>query len=598
MGSRCAGLFAAITCVLTLSTSADAQVRVSPGPLARAHAALEGVAQCGRCHDAVTGISAERCLGCHKPIAARIQARKGVHRDGATECTKCHREHGGIDADLRRFDTSAFNHAVDAGFVLDGQHARVAATCKACHKKRSFLSARPACGTCHADPHKGSLGSGCTECHSVGVVFKDTRRQFDHARAKFALTGAHRTVPCEKCHAGGVFRGVRFDSCDACHKAPHRNTLGPSCASCHVTDRWATRTVEHAKTGFVLTGAHAQLACVKCHASGVRTRLPFERCSACHANVHRDSLKEDCRKCHNETSFKGAAARFEHASRTSFPLAGKHDGLACRKCHTAVSGEDVPVARKVIDFRGASRACVTCHKDEHKGEYGRLCDSCHTVATFKAKAFVHPGRPEFFAGRHQGIACVKCHVRPADLQPLPQGAAAVAPPPLKAPTPSTSCSACHADVHLGQVGSACDRCHAVDGARFAPSRFSHGAGAFALTGKHQSVACVKCHPSETRPYPAGNGTAKRLKPVSSACQDCHKDPHLGQVDPRCDTCHSTAAFTVAAYAHPGLEYTFGIGNHDALPCKRCHKTETRQFPSGWGTAVRLTVGRTCKDCHG
>jgi Cytochrome c7 and related cytochrome c len=169
---------------------------------------------------------------------------------------------------------------------------------------------------------------------------------------------------------------------------------------------------------------------------------------------------------------------------------------------------------------------------------------------------------------------------------------------VKAQAPSMACGTCHADVHLGQVGAACDRCHAVDGVKFAPSRFSHEAAGFAITGKHQSVPCVKCHPSETRTYPAGSGTAKRLKPMSGECQACHKDPHLGQVQPKCATCHSTATFTVSAYTHPGLEYTFGVGSHDRLPCKSCHKTETRQFPTGFGTALRLTVGRTCKDCHG
>jgi hypothetical protein len=167
-----------------------------------------------------------------------------------------------------------------------------------------------------------------------------------------------------------------------------------------------------------------------------------------------------------------------------------------------------------------------------------------------------------------------------------------------AASPSMACSTCHQDVHLGQVGAACERCHAVDAARFAPAKFSHDTGQFPLTGKHGSVACVKCHPSETRAFPAGQGTAKRLVPTSRDCEGCHRDPHLGQVDPRCATCHSTKAFTVAAYAHPGQEYLFGVATHDRLPCNRCHKTETRQFPAGFGTALRFKVGRACKDCHG
>jgi len=579
---------------VALGASANgAQLRVSPGPLARVHAALEGVTNCGRCHDSIQGVSAGRCLGCHKAIAARIAAKTGVHRAVTRACARCHREHAGEDADLRRIDTRTFNHVVETGFALDGRHLKVASTCAACHKQRSFVAARPACGSCHADPHKGTLGTTCTSCHSTGVAFKETRRQFDHARARFALTGAHRTVACERCHVAGVFRGLRFDACSACHKEPHRRTLGPSCTTCHVTDHWATATFDHAKTGFTLVGAHARVTCVKCHPSGVRTAQRFDRCSACHANVHRGSLKEECGKCHKETGFQDV--KFDHGARTAFPLAGKHEGLRCARCHLGLSAADVPLSQKVIDFGGLNPACGTCHKDQHKGEYGRLCDACHRPATFKAATFVHPRSPEFFAGNHRAVKCVRCHVRVADVQPAGPGSPAA---PMLARAPSMACNTCHADVHLGQVGTSCERCHAVDAARFAPARFSHERSGFPLTGKHQAMACIKCHPSETRTFPAGTGTANRLRPMSTECQACHKDPHLGQVDAQCAACHSTAAFTVAAYAHPGQEYMFSVGSHDRLPCKSCHKTETRQFPAGWGTALRFKVGRACKDCHG
>ncbi len=163
--------------------------------------------------------------------------------------------------------------------------------------------------------------------------------------------------------------------------------------------------------------------------------------------------------------------------------------------------------------------------------------------------------------------------------------------------PTTACSGCHEDVHLGQVGTACDRCHAIDAARFAPSRFAHDSSGFPLTGKHAAAPCVKCHPPETRTFPAGAGTAKKLRPMPTECGACHKDPHLGQVEARCATCHSTGTFKVTAYAHPGQEYTFGVASHARLPCASCHKTETRQYPSGWGTALRLKVGKKCLDCH-
>jgi hypothetical protein len=42
----------------------------------------------------------------------------------------------------------------------------------------------------------------------------------------------------------------------------------------------------------------------------------------------------------------------------------------CRACHTSIPAEDAAVARKVVDFSGVSAACVSCHKDQHKGEFG------------------------------------------------------------------------------------------------------------------------------------------------------------------------------------------------------------------------------------
>jgi len=587
--------FGAAVALALVSWGSDAwaapQLRISPGPLAKAHASLDGVGDCAKCHDAGHELSPEKCLSCHKPIAERMARKTGVHRDVTDNCRRCHVEHRGENADLRRIDPRTFDHAADTGFPIEHLHARLATTCAACHKTRSFLTARPSCATCHKDVHTPTLGADCARCHATDLAFKATRQRFDHDRAPFHLTGAHRQASCEKCHASGVFRGIRFDACSACHKAPHRRELAPACTACHVTDAWATRTIEHAQTGFVLVGAHTRVACARCHTAGVKVALRFGQCSACHANVHRASVKEDCRACHTEAGF--TPATFDHAARTGFALAGRHAPLACRKCHAGIAEDKAPLARKVVDFSGATPACVSCHKDQHRGDYGNACDACHRPDTFKAAGFTHPRTPEFFAGRHAGVACVKCHVRPVGpggAKPAPAGT------PLRATAPAKTCLTCHVDPHLGQLGASCDRCHAIDAPKFAPSRFAHEKTTFPLSGRHQAIACVKCHPAETRAFPSGPGTAKRLNPMPSACQACHKDPHLGQVDSPCTACHTTASFRLLAYSHRGMDDFFG-GFHGRLACRSCHKTETDQFPAGRGTAIRLKVGRTCAACH-
>lgn len=583
----------AVAIVLGASAAAGAGqlgTLVSPGPLATAHASLEGGSKCHLCHEAGRKVTASRCLACHKPIADRIATRKGIHRS-ATECVSCHVEHAGAAAELRHLDTRTFNHAAQTGFALDGLHARTAANCSACHKTRSFLEARTACASCHVDAHKGALGTECARCHATDTPFKQSRGRFDHATARFPLTGAHRQVACEKCHKttafrdANIFRGREFGACVACHDDPHRKAFGTTCASCHTTERWTTRSVDHAKTRFPLVGAHVQVACAKCHQGEAMTKpVRFEQCSSCHVDVHQGSVKEDCRACHTEKTFKGAL--LDHATRTGFALDGKHEGLACIKCHTNVSDPGVPLAKKVVDFKGAQGSCVACHesKDPHKGAFGRACDSCHRPTGFAAKEFRHSRAPDFYGGQHAQVACEKCHVPDKT------------PQPVRAKAPSMGCVSCHSDVHLGQVGTACERCHAVDGAKFAPVKFSHDTSHFPLTGKHQVTECAKCHHTETRAFPSRTGTAVAFAGTSMECRSCHKDPHLGQVEPRCETCHQTSSFAVATFTHQGMD-DFFRGVHGKYACPACHKSETGAFPAGQGTAKRFLVGRTCSACH-
>ena len=586
-------VFTAVVVLLTTFSGAAHAAQLgallSPGPLSKAHATLEGGLQCGECHEAGRKVTAARCLTCHKPIAQRIARQKGPHR-AVTECVSCHSDHAGPNADIRRLDTRAFDHAAQTGYALDGLHARAATNCAACHKQRSFLEARTECASCHADVHRPTLGTDCTRCHSPQVTFKGSRERFDHTTTRFQLTGAHKAVACEKCHKQGAFRDVALrtkevGACTACHADPHQRRFDATCTSCHTTEKWDTRTVTHARTRFPLVGAHAQAACAKCHQDGDMTRpLRFDRCSACHANVHRDSITEDCGACHTETTFKGAP--FDHGVRTSFALEGKHEALRCVQCHTSISPAGVPLAVKNADYRGAPVACVGCHADgdHHKGVFGRACDACHRTSTFDVKAFAHPRAPDFYGGQHRSIGCEQCHVP----DPTPQ--------PRRTKMPSMECAACHRDVHLGQVATACERCHDVGAALFAASRFTHDTSRFPLTGKHRTVECGLCHRREARTFPSGTGTAVAFTSIGMQCTSCHRDSHLGQLDLGCESCHQTDSFMLPDFIHKAMDDFFG-GFHGKYACKDCHRSETGTFPAGRGTAVRFLVGRTCAACH-
>jgi hypothetical protein len=163
-------------------------------------------------------------------------------------------------------------------------------------------------------------------------------------------------------------------------------------------------------------------------------------------------------------------------------------------------------------------------------------------------------------------------------------------------TPVMACASCHADPHLGQLGLTCERCHAFTAAKFAPVGFDHDAAEFKLSGKHRPLDCSRCHAKALKAYPSGSGYAVQFHPMAKDCRSCHVDQHLGQVDAKCETCHTTTAFAIANYKHRGFEQFFA-GSHGKLACNACHKKETADFPAGAGTTVRYRVGTTCLACH-
>lgn len=607
---------------IVLSASIAARARepqlgalVSPGKLTPFHASLEGIRNCQSCHEAGQKVTAQKCLSCHKPVAERMAAKRGVHRN-VTECVRCHVEHTGAEGELRPFDTKNFNHAVEASYPLDGKHAALAANCAACHKTRSFLLPSSTCVSCHADVHKGTLGQSCTSCHSTQVAFKDTKAGFDHTKTAYPLVGAHRAVACATCHVNQQYKGLKFQQCTDCHKDTHQQRFGTNCAGCHTNDTWRTRRVEHARTTFPLNGKHATTECAKCHLQpAVRVRVKADTCATCHVDVHRGAFKQDCKSCHTETSFKQAP--FDHTT-TKFALTGKHATTACDGCHkpgASRTGEAVtasprspsPGARtsspavgagsNAVDFRGLKTDCVSCHADPHRAELGLACESCHTTADFKVPTFTHARTPEFFAGGHESVACEKCHLPAGPKEVARGGAVAVLNVHYTAAT--TTCVSCHRDVHLGQVAQACERCHAIASPKFAlVASFSHASTKYPLTGKHETVACQKCHKSEAAAFPAGNGTAVRLTGMDRSCKACHVDVHLGQVAATCESCHTTEAFKMKTYAHKNRALRgFFVGRHASAACQTCHVTRQQQFPGGRGTAVVYNVGPQCVNCH-
>ncbi len=624
VGSRSWWVLAlAAALLLVPAGAAEAQLGalLSPGRLAKAHAALEGVTNCLQCHSAGRQVAADKCLSCHQPVADRMARKVGVHRNVTTDCVTCHVEHAGADAELRPFDTANFNHRVETGYALDGLHAPLAQQCASCHKTRSFLSVSTSCASCHTDTHKGSLGANCATCHSTAVRFTQATSGFNHTLTAYPLTGAHATVACASCHVNKVYKGVAFASCANCHQNPHQPRLPGECSSCHTTGAWRTTKVDHARTAFPLRGKHTEVACAQCHVRPALAVKPkSDTCASCHTDPHKGVFKQDCNACHNETSFKKGT--FDHAT-TKFPLVDRHAGLACAECHAGVSNpapmpgrtaasrqtRTAParvasraapvgagaVAHTAADFRGLRTNCDSCHTDVHRAELGTACETCHTARSFEVTPFTHAKPRPFFAGQHAPVKCQECHVQ--TMQPVRTSVKELAPRVGFVAT-ATACASCHRDVHFGQVRQTCESCHAVETADFGVVGFSHATSTFPLKGKHAPLACDSCHKLETRAFPAGTGTARRLTGIGAACAACHQDPHAGQLKDACQDCHTEDSFHITKYTHRNQRRLrdFFTGRHVSPPCASCHKPGPARAATGT-PVVGYAIPTTCTTCH-
>lgn len=577
--------------------AAGVRAQISPGPLARPHATLEGSRNCSQCHGGRAEPTTQRCLACHREIAWLQQQGQGYHarRDARGACSSCHPDHAGRDFELIQWPAGAperFDHARGTGYALEGSHST--AKCSACH--RSELRTSPAaklsprettvgwigletdCTSCHSDPHRGKLEGACTRCHDTRE-WKDAPG-FDHARTDYPLTGKHTDVTCAKCHLAArlrpstdsagrpvsVFRPVPFKDCSSCHTDPHRGRLTGSCSACHVTSSFRKidrNAFDHDRTRYPLRGQHASATCTSCHVGFPSTgmRPAFATCGSCHRDVHDGQATVagktvDCAACHRVEGFTPATYTVEQHRATGFPLLGRHARVACTSCHTARAS--------------ASRSEPTARPD------------AKSRAPYASTAKVIEMRPRFQA-----------------------------------------CADCHNDAHGGQLASrpdrgACNACHSVDG--WKPSTFgltAHAASRLPLDGTHAAVPCGACHGPERpglRPLPTtvASGTARVVvRPPEIECAQCHTDPHVWQKKwaavPTCTACHSTRVFrptSMNAADHASTGYALE-GSHRAVSCVGCHEAVSR--PRSRSTLIAATPrlaplslgasASTCVGCH-
>ena len=317
--------------------------------------------QCNQCHAAGEKHrkAASACASCHKA--------NDIHKGSlGSECATCHSEETWTKQ-------KTFDHA-KTKFPLEGAHRDV--QCAVCHIGERYKDLPRLCIDCHKiqDVHAGRYGQKCGTCHAAT---KWKTISFDHSKATtFPLRDAHKTVKCDGCHKGDIFKDKLATACVTCHKSndPHKGQLGNRCETCHNEKSWREKVVfDHDVTKFPLIGLHATVPCEECHRTTAYHDTP-KLCSACHKDTHHEGrVGAQCQRCHNPNGW--TLWRFNHDRETKFKLSGKHIGLQCHACHTQRNAVKVT----------APATCFGCHSndDAHRGGFGQNCEKCHVTSSFR-----------------------------------------------------------------------------------------------------------------------------------------------------------------------------------------------------------------------
>jgi hypothetical protein len=345
-------------------------------PLGGATSHADLAANCSACHAAFwqTTTMADQCVLCHTDVAAQegnpttLHGDQLVNKPGMT-CRDCHPDHRGATAaltDLSMIDVShdAFGYALTAHQKqADGS----AFICKTCHANGYIRFDQAVCTTCHqqikADfmqSHLQAYSDNCLACHD-GI--DSYGHAFSHAAVTFKLTGKHVPLDCGSCHTGA--RSIADlkatpQNCASCHTKDdaHKGQFGNGCGTCHTTQGWLPATFDHVLTKFPLTGAHAGLACTKCHTNAVFTVLPTT-CVSCHPDpTYHAGLFAGmtCDQCHTTTAWIPAKFNLPHpAGNCGDQSCIDHQGATCNDCH--------PVSLPTF-------TCLKCHDSNTPGDRG------------------------------------------------------------------------------------------------------------------------------------------------------------------------------------------------------------------------------------
>jgi hypothetical protein len=474
-------------------------------------------------------------------------------------------------------DSFSFEKLLMPGELIEG-HAEYEEECSNCHGDDASISQTSLCLDCHEDvasdiqqtrgfhgPVTNAGNRECKDCHSdhigrQGDIVNLDKDSFDHSQTDFELKDKHVGIVCASCHLAEKKYRQAPNRCFTCHETEdrHQGAFGKECQDCHSPAGWSDTDFDHGKTKFSLLGRHQEIQCNACHPDEKYSDTP-SACFSCHAinDVHNNRNGEQCEKCHSATGWEKLS--FDHNKDTDFALKDGHGNLACNACHQQ-SGFD----------KKLSTLCIDCHQndDEHNGQNGEKCDSCHSVKLWAKITFDH-GRDTKFSlrGKHAELICESCHRDGTAGEEL-----------------GTACLDCHRidDVHQGKQGQQCNNCHNSIG-WLNSIRFNHDLTSFPLLGMHSVTSCDSCHGS------------KEFSDTENECVACHEpdDFHDRALGPDCGACHNPNDWQLWSFDHD-TQTDFELdGAHKGLSCNECHYKPVKSKSAN----ARVKQSSTCSSCH-
>jgi Zn finger protein HypA/HybF involved in hydrogenase expression len=286
------------------------------------------------------------------------------------------------------------------------------------------------------------------------------------------------------CMALAVVAGLRTTPAHADEAtSQHGSSVeGLDCSLCHTTAGWKPLSVQgpmrfdHARTGFPLTGRHANTPCTGCHAGSAKLS---RQCNHCHDDAHQGRLGSDCSECHSALSF-GTVRSFERHRLTRLPLTGMHALIECTQCHRRTAARE---------WSSVPADCYACHEREYRRT------DIHPLHAGRASGPGAPAFPRDCAQCHRATAWSPAIVDPralrdgvsTSLNGLTRAPAAhdTLFPIQRGPHRGASCNDCHASERVAQAVR-CTGCHLHNPVTLQTQHRN-------LTSSLREGSCLPCH---------------------------------------------------------------------------------------------------------